>query len=243
MKKLLAVLCASIVTLLGTTTFSAKNVLDISLSCDEALKNRLFEVSVAEDSKSYICAGEMVLFFDESIVEFKEVKSEAFDVEAKKNGDSVHIVFAKSHSLAPGGELLKVVFKSIDYGSFDLDVRCSECVDTNLNKLNADYESASIEVNKKGVILRTKDSSKNKSLKSLYSNESGSIENIASSTLDYMDIDGQRKNYVIVLSALGFCVIIAIAFYFGMLFHKKTAESDLSEDENDDEIDDKSLNE
>lgn len=238
MKNLLAVLVATIITILSITTFSAENVLDIDLSCDETLKNRLFEVSVIEKSETDICAGEMVLSFDENIVEFKEVKSEAFDIEIKENDDSVHIVFAKAYPTESGSELFKVVLKSIDYGSFDLSATCSECVDINLIKLNADATSVNIEVNKNSVSLKTKDSSENKSMKSSLSKKSSSVENVASSTSDFIGIDNDNEIYIIILVALGFCVIIVITFYFGTLFSKKTTSADLVEDDDDDEEDD-----
>ncbi len=239
MKRLLVVFVSLIIVALSVTSYGAKESVEINLSCENAQNNRIFDVSVFTASDTQLCAGEMVVSYDNSLVEFRNVESDGYEVGFSNSSDKVHIVFAKDDEHAPeNGKILDIEFKSIDYGSFDLGVTCNECIDSNLDTFSVNSESAEVEITKKGVSVSTKKSSKNKSVSSSRSQVEFSGESTVSDfTPSTIDVAKNERTPNFILPMILGIVLLAVVFYLGIIFSKKYGLDEADEKEQD-ELDD-----
>ncbi len=239
MKKLLVVFVSLFIAALSVTSYGAKGNVEINLSCENVQNNRIFDVSVFEVSDTQLCAGEMVVSYDNSLVEFRNVESDGYEVGFIDSSDKVHIVFAKDDEHAPeNGKIIDIEFKSIDYGSFDLGVTCNECIDSNLDTFSVNSESAEVEITKKGVNVSTKKSSKNKSVSSsrsqVESSDESDVTDFAPATID---VAKNEKPENIVLPVILGVVLLVVVFYLGIIFSKKYKLDEADEKEQDESDD------
>lgn len=239
MKKLLVVFVSLIIATLSMASYGAEGNVEINLSCENVENNRLFDVSVSDKSDSKVCSGEMVISFDDSIVEFRDIQSEDYEVGFKENGSDVHVIFAKSKYYDDdSSELFTIRFKSIDYGSFDLGVTCNECVDFELEKLSVNSQKARVDVTNKGVKLNTKKSSKKNSVTSRSSKvESMDVADAGDNRPSTIDVAENEKALKNILPAIFGVILLAIVFYLGVVFAKNRKLDEIDETDEDDEED------
>ena len=135
MRKTTIVLIAVFMLLLSSFGAQArdKDDIEISLSSDEALTNRLFNVSVTSSDIDEIAGGEFTLCYDNSVLEFGKVNSENFEVKCRTYDDAVKIVFAVDKALCENENLFNVQFKAKNEIKTDIELVSSYVVDRNLD--------------------------------------------------------------------------------------------------------------
>lgn len=232
MKRFCAALLVVLMVLLSIVVTNAENTVEVSAFADSALKNRLFEISVQAKSQSDICAGEITLHFDNSIVEFREVNSDLYHVEAKDSIGKVDIVFGSAYfDDSQNGELFRVKFKAVSEGSFDLDMFCSDFVDEKLNNISVNACDIQITVDKNSVKSKSvKKTQKEKSTESV----TEETESESLSTADELFINHDDENATGVLFIVCVFLAIVVAFLLGVLFSRKSVVEEDDDDESDD---------
>ena len=231
MKRVFIALSVVLMMLFGMFSAHAESTVEVSAFADSALENRLFEISIVAQPQGDICAGEITLHYDNSIVEFREVNSDSYYVEAKDSTGEVKIVFGGAYfEKTENGELLSVKFKAVSEGSFDLGLSCYSFVNEDLSPVSVNAYDTQITVNKNSV--------KSKSVKKIQKTEK--IENIAEGTEGnsessadelFINHDNENKNSVLFIVCI--CAAVVVAFLLGMLFSRKSVVA-----EDDDELDD-----
>ncbi len=231
MKRVFIALSVVLVMLFGMFNAHAESTVEVSAFADSALENRLFEISVQAKPQSDICAGEITLHYDNRIVEFREVNSDSYYVEAKDSVGEVKVVFGSAYSEeSQNAELFRVKFKAVSEGSFELGVFCSDFIDEKLSDVSVKASDLQITVDKNSV--------KSKSVKKAQT-EKGSefitekTESVNYSTADELFINHDNENKNSVLFIVCICAAVVVAFLLGMLFSRKSVVA-----EDDDELDD-----
>ncbi|MBQ8538711.1 MAG: hypothetical protein IJ433_03570 [Ruminococcus sp.] len=135
MKRIATVMVATLVLVFcsfSTCAENAKNV-EIVLSCDGAVTDRLFDVSVVSDEIDQIVGGEFTLCYDSSVLDFRKASSESFEVKTKTYDDLVKIVFVIDEANHSGNKLFDVQFKAKSKSLTNIELVNSYVVDRNLS--------------------------------------------------------------------------------------------------------------
>lgn len=220
MKRVCVAFLVVLVMLFSVVISHAENTVEVSASTDSALKNRLFEISIQAKPQSDICAGEITLHYDNCIVEFREVNSDLYYVDATDSEDEVKIVFGSAYcSESQNGELLKVKFKAVSEGSFDVEMFCSDFVTEELNNITVNACDLQITVDKNSV--------KSKSVKETQKEENTEkitkdAESKRLSSADELYIKHGDENQINILFIICIFLAVVVAFLLGVLFSRKS---------------------
>ncbi len=231
MRRIFAIICALAVLMSSFLLVSAQESAKFSLKVEDVKSNRLFDLSVCAKCSSAISGGELELTYDSSLVEYRDVSSEYFEVEAKDYGDSLHIVFAAADAVKSSdtAEIISVSFKSIAQGEFDTQLRAYDCIDDKLQAIQAQSDSVTISVKKSTVTATSKSKSGSKSApkSSVKKSQVTKADDDSKPGYSAMSVDsGLDTNKAILYGACAGLVVI-VAFALGMMYRKKAdSESD-----------------
>ncbi|MBQ7134348.1 MAG: hypothetical protein IJO20_07620 [Ruminococcus sp.] len=231
MKRVCVASLVVLIVLLSIVVTHAENTVNVSAFADSALENRLFEISIVAQPQGDICAGEITICYDSDIVEFREVKSDGYFVEAKDSTGEVKIVFGGAYcEKTENGELLSVKFKAVSEGSFDLGLSCCSFVNEDLSPVSVNAYDTQITVNKNSV--KSKSVKKTQKTERIENTAEGTEGNSESSADElFINHDNENKNSVLFIVCI--CAAVVVAFLLGMLFSRKSVVA-----EDDDELDD-----
>lgn len=221
MKRVLSLLFAIFILLSFTITANAENTVSLTIRTDEVKSNRLFDVLIYAKAENGICGGEFNLTYDNSIVEYRSISSDYFEVKAKDNTDSIHIVYACTNNSLQNNntEIITVSFKSISTGSFDMELTESKCVDRELAECTLTTASLEISVNSTSVTSKSKLSSK-----STVKGEKSEVSSATSDTATSDSFIASTTNDTSKAVLYGVCTGLAVVVLFnlGVIFAKKT---------------------
>lgn len=219
--------------------FSAEAV-NFSLKGCSTDKNRLFTVSMEASYSKPLCAASFEFTYDKSMFEFRDVDSndENTLLKAYETDDSVNVLFlnADGKEIKDGNVIFELTFKAVKNGIGYIDYYVSDCVDENVNSINAGKcTSAEIKVNssdksKGSTEKEGSGSSKSKSVREVSEED----EDIAS--IDEMGtlnrFDDQNVRFLIIGIALGVSVIAFLGI--AMSIFKKFKNSKTNENNSSD---------
>lgn len=158
------------------TAFSANKV-DFVLSDYNCDNNRLFKISMTADSDKKLCAASFEFTYDKSMFEFRSAKvsDKTSKIAYNELSDKVKLVFlnADGINIINGEIIFTLTFKAVKSGTGYIDFFVSDCVDSDVNSIDAGKcISAKITVNSKSE--KSGSDKSNSSDKSEKSESSGS---------------------------------------------------------------------
>lgn len=158
------------------TAFSANKV-DFVLSDYNCDNNRLFTISMTADSDKKLCAASFEFTYDKSMFEFRSAKvsDKTSKIAYNELSDKVKLVFlnADGINIINGEIIFTLTFKAVKSGTRYIDFFVSDCVDSDINSIDAGKcTSAKITVNSKSE--KSGSDKSNSSDKSEKSESSGS---------------------------------------------------------------------
>lgn len=158
------------------TAYSANKV-DFDLSDYNCDNNRLFTISMTADSDKKLCAASFEFTYDKSMFEFRSAKvsDKTSKIAYNELSDKVKLVFlnADGINIINGESIFTLTFKSVKSGTGYIDFFVSDCVDLDVNSIDAGKcTSAKITVNSKSE--KSGSDKSNSSDKSEKSESSGS---------------------------------------------------------------------
>lgn len=216
--RIIAIVIGIILVLLASCILvNAENAdeIEIVLSADDANVNRLFDVSVASDRIDEIAGGEFTLCYDSSVLDFKKVSSESFDVKSKTYDDAVKIVFVIDDEMHSDGNLFDVQFKAKSKAVTDIKLVSSYVVNRKLDTVST-FGTCEVAVNKK-------ESQKDE----LAENEKKtSTTSYVTATADNQSIkiDGYKNRSIGMYITAGIAIVIAISVNIWFMLRKKMSK-------------------
>lgn len=158
------------------TAYSANKV-DFVLSDYNCDNNRLFTISMTADSDKKLCAASFEFTYDKSMFEFRSAKvsDKSSKIAYNELSDKVKLVFlnADGINIINGESIFTLTFKSVKSGTGYIDFFVSDCVDSDINSIDAGKcTSAKITINSKSE--KSGSDKNNSSDKSEKSESSGS---------------------------------------------------------------------
>ena len=135
------------------TAYSANKV-DFVLSDYNCDNNRLFTISMTADSDKKLCAASFEFTYDKSMFEFRSAKvsDKTSKIAYNELSDKVKLVLlnADGINIINGESIFTLTFKSVKSGTGYIDFFVSDCVDSDVNSIDAGKcTSAKITVNSK----------------------------------------------------------------------------------------------
>lgn len=135
------------------TAYSANKV-DFDLSDYNCDNNRLFTISMTADSDKKLCAASFEFTYDKSMFEFRSAKvsDKSSKIAYNELSDKVKLVFlnADGINIINGEIIFTLTFKAVKSGTGYIDFFVSDCVDSDVNSIDAGKcTSAKITVNSK----------------------------------------------------------------------------------------------
>lgn len=135
------------------TAYSANKV-DFVLSDYNCDNNRLFTISMTADSDKKLCAASFEFTYDKSMFEFRSAKvsDKSSKIAYNELSDKVKLVFlnADGINIINGEIIFTLTFKAVKSGTGYIDFFVSDCVDLDVNSIDAGKcTSAKITVNSK----------------------------------------------------------------------------------------------
>ena len=135
------------------TAYSANKV-DFDLSDYNCDNNRLFTISMTADSDKKLCAASFEFTYDKSMFEFRSAKvsDKTSKIAYNELSDKVKLVFlnADGINIINGESIFTLTFKAVKSGTGYIDFFVSDCVDSDVNSIDAGKcTSAKITVNSK----------------------------------------------------------------------------------------------
>ena len=135
------------------TAYSANKV-DFVLSDYNCDNNRLFTISMTADSDKKLCAASFEFTYDKSMFEFRSAKvsDKTSKIAYNELSDKVKLVFlnADGINIINGEIIFTLTFKAVKSGTGYIDFFVSDCVDSDVNSIDAGKcTSAKITVNSK----------------------------------------------------------------------------------------------
>ena len=135
------------------TAFSANKV-DFVLSDYNCDNNRLFKISMTADSDKKLCAASFEFTYDKSMFEFRSAKvsDKTSKIAYNELSDKVKLVFlnADGININNSESIFTLTFKAVKSGTGYIDFFVSDCVDSDINSIDAGKcTSAKITVNSK----------------------------------------------------------------------------------------------
>lgn len=135
------------------TAYSANKV-DFDLSDYNCDNNRLFTISMTADSDKKLCAASFEFTYDKSMFEFRSAKvsDKSSKIAYNELSDKVKLVFlnADGINIINSEIIFTLTFKAVKSGTGYIDFFVSDCVDSDINSIDAGKcTSAKITVNSK----------------------------------------------------------------------------------------------
>ena len=211
------------------TAFSANKV-DFVLSDYNCDNNRLFKISMTADSDKKLCAASFEFTYDKSMFEFRSAKvsDKTSKIAYNELSDKVKLVFlnADGINIINGEIIFTLTFKAVKSGTGYIDFFVSDCVDSDINSIDAGKcTSAKITVNSKSE--KSGSDKSNISDKSEKSESSGSKserkkteETTAVSTYDEIgqlnSFDNPNTRLLIIGIVLGASLIAAVMLAYNI---------------------------
>ena len=135
------------------TAYSANKV-DFDLSDYNCDNNRLFTISMTADSDKKLCAASFEFTYDKSMFEFRSAKvsDKTSKIAYNELSDKVKLVLlnADGINIINGEIIFTLTFKAVKSGTGYIDFFVSDCVDLDVNSIDAGKcTSAKITVNSK----------------------------------------------------------------------------------------------
>ena len=135
------------------TAFSSTKV-DFVLNDCNCDNNRLFTISMTADSDKKLCAASFEFTYDKSMFEFRSAKlsDKSSKIAYNELSDKVKLVFlnADGINIINGEIIFTLTFKAVKSGTGYIDFFVSDCVDSDVNSIDAGKcTSAKITVNSK----------------------------------------------------------------------------------------------
>lgn len=135
------------------TAYSANKV-DFVLSDYNCDNNRLFTISMTADSDKKLCAASFEFTYDKSMFEFRSAKvsDKTSKIAYNELSDKVKIVLlnADGINIINGEIIFTLTFKAVKSGTGYIDFFVSDCVDSDINSIDAGKcTSAKVTVNSK----------------------------------------------------------------------------------------------
>ena len=135
------------------TAYSANKV-DFVLSDYNCDNNRLFTISMTADSDKKLCAASFEFTYDKSMLEFRSAKvsDKSSKIAYNELSDKVKLVLlnADGINIINGESIFTLTFKAVKSGTGYIDFFVSDCVDSDVNSIDAGKcTSAKITVNSK----------------------------------------------------------------------------------------------
>lgn len=158
------------------TAYSANKV-DFDLSDYNCDNNRLFTISMTADSDKKLCAASFEFTYDKSMFEFRSAKvsDKTSKIAYNELSDKVKLVLlnADGINIINGEIIFTLTFKAVKSGTGYIDFFVSDCVDSDINSIDAGKcTSAKVTVNSKSE--KSGSDKSNSSDKSEKSESSGS---------------------------------------------------------------------
>ena len=211
------------------TAFSANKV-DFVLSDYNCDNNRLFKISMTADSDKKLCAASFEFTYDKSMFEFRSAKvsDKTSKIAYNELSDKVKLVFlnADGININNSESIFTLTFKAVKSGTGYIDFFVSDCVDSDINSIDAGKcTSAKITVNSKSE--KSGSDKSNSSDKSGKSEASGSKserkkteETTAVSTYDEIgqlnSFDNPNTRLLIIGIVLGASLIAAVMLAYNI---------------------------
>ena len=135
------------------TAYSANKV-DFVLSDYNCDNNRLFTISMTADSDKKLCAASFEFTYDKSMFEFRSAKvsDKTSKIAYNELSDKVKLVLlnADGINIINGEIIFTLTFKAVKSGTGYIDFFVSDCVDSDINSIDAGKcTSAKVTVNSK----------------------------------------------------------------------------------------------
>lgn len=211
------------------TAFSANKV-DFVLSDYNCDNNRLFKISMTADSDKKLCAASFEFTYDKSMFEFRSAKvsDKSSKIAYNELSDKVKLVFLNADGINIINDeiIFTLTFKAVKSGTGYIDFFVSDCVDSDINSIDAGKcTSAKITVNSKSE--KSGSDKSNSSDKSEKSESSGSKserkkteETTAVSTYDEIgqlnSFDNPNTRLLIIGIVLGASLIAAVMLAYNI---------------------------
>ncbi len=138
---------------LGLSAFAAENSVNFELSDESAKPGRLVTFEMKAKSSEKLCAASFEFTYDSSMLEYRssKVKDKESKIKANDTGGKVRLIFLNSNgkNISSGEVIFTLTFKAVSEGSSFVDFTVKQCVDDEVNWIDAGYcKSASIKVSK-----------------------------------------------------------------------------------------------
>lgn len=211
------------------TAYSANKV-DFDLSDYNCDNNRLFTISMTADSDKKLCAASFEFTYDKSMFEFRSAKvsDKTSKIAYNELSDKVKLVLlnADGINIINGESIFTLTFKAVKSGTGYIDFFVSDCVDLDVNSIDAGKcTSAKITVNSKSE--KSGSDKSNSSDKSEKSESSGSKserkkteETTSVSTYDEIgqlnSFDNPNTRLLIIGIVLGASLIAAVMLAYNI---------------------------
>lgn len=216
--------CCSLV-----TVFSATKV-DFTLKDCSTDNNRLFTITMTADCEKKLSAARFEFTYDKSMFEFRSAKvsDDTSKIAYNELDNKVNLVFLNTDGvdINNGISIFTLTFKSIKSGNGYIDFYVSDCVDSDINSIDAGKcTSAKITVNSKSSDSSSSKSNTYKADKSDSSNTKSerekAEETTAVSTYDEIgqlnSFDNPNTRLLIVGIALGASLIAAVMLVYNII--------------------------
>lgn len=224
------------------TAYSASNI-SFSLSNASARKGRLVSIDMSASFDNYLCAALFEFTFDDSVLEFRDIKCENDNSKIETNcvGNKVKAIFLNEFGddVSSRNVIFTITFKAVDYGTSYIDYTVSDCIDADVKSINVgSCTSGKISVtgssdnnsDSKNTDTETKSKDKNSSKSKRIDDEEDETADIVNlGEVNPFKID--KASYVFAGISIG--LLLSIFVYVVYLFGKNSAKHNDKSDKQD----------
>lgn len=229
MKRVVAALLIIILTVCFCVSANAQSVVNVELDCEKVETNRLFDIAVFAKSDELLCGGEYEITFDSKIVEYRDVNSELFEVQAKCKGDRITVIFASANGIdiKENVKLFTLQFKCISQGDFDISLKSIDCINNDFETLGVKCSEYKVSV-EKALVKITSKASKDKIKSKSEKSQTTEPQSDKTATADFIALENNNSTKKAILygacAGLSVVLIFVLGVVFGKSFMQKTVK-------------------
>ncbi len=219
MRYLFSVIFTFVIVCSGAFCVSAENLPQMTLSAQTQKADRLFDVYITLDDEDVVCGGKITLSYDSKMIEYRDIKSENFEVEIDDDQGVIEIAFASCDDSDFDDTIAVLTFKGVSVGTSVMGFEKVECIDSEFDQVGVDTFGLDINVTKSSVSAKTRTA---KESVVSHKSEVTYIDDNNTSTVDSVDISKAQSYRIDTTWVLGGLFAASALFVLGYIVAKKT---------------------
>ena len=220
MKKLFSGVLLIMFTFLSVVNVNAANI-SINSEDININKNRLFDIVIEVDSNVEIAAATYKIKYDNDFIEFRSASAEKDGCIVRYKRDvetSKVVILAKDGLKLNKTEFISFEFKSLEYGTTDIEFVMYDCVDKQGNEIKGEFKATSkVNINSTSKNYYSSSNNKNNNYYTNQETQSSKVtaddNNELKSFSAVINSKGNIEIYIAIGVAVFLTIVVLILFY------------------------------